>query len=194
MNTPEIITERLILRRFCESDIPDLFALLSDEEVNRFLPWFPAKSIDDARRFYEARAEIYSRAEGYAWAICLRSDNRAIGYIGADTQGARDFGYGLSHAHWHRGITTEAARAALCQLRRDGVPFITATHDVNNPRSGAVMRAIGMKYRYSYQEQWQPKNFPVIFRMYQLNLDGEEGRTYMGYWNKYDVHFIEKGI
>ena len=46
------------------------------------------------------------------------------------------------------------------QLRKDGVLFITATHDVNNPRSGAVMRAIGMKYCYSYEEQWQPKDFP----------------------------------
>ena len=34
------------------------------------------------------------------------------------------------------------------------------------------MKRIGMSYRYSYKELWQPKNFPVIFRMYQLNLDG----------------------
>ena len=51
--------------------------------------------------------------------------------------------------------------------------YITATHDVNNPRSGRVMQAIGMRYCYSYEELWQPKNFPVIFRMYQLNLDGQ---------------------
>lgn len=40
------------------------------------------------------------------------------------------------------------------------------------------MQAIGMKYRYSYNELWQPKNKWVTFRMYQLNLDGQENRIY----------------
>ena len=56
------------------------------------------------------------------------------------------------------------------------------------------MQQIGMKYCYSYEEQWQPKNFPVIFRMYQLNLDGREDRVYLKYWNTYDIHFVEENI
>ena len=52
------------------------------------------------------------------------------------------------------------------------------------------MQAIGMKYRYSYKELWQPKNFMVTFRMYQLNLDGCEDRIYRKYWDRYP-HFIE---
>jgi ribosomal-protein-alanine N-acetyltransferase len=74
--------------------------------------------------------------------------------------------------------------------RQGGIPYITATHDVNNPHSGQVMQAIGMKYRYSYKELWQPKNFMVTFRMYQLNLDGCEDRIYRKYWDRYP-HFIE---
>ncbi len=194
MNTPRIETGRLILRRFEERDIAALFELLSDEEVNRFLPWWPAKTPDDARKFCKARQKVYAQPEGYAWAICLKQDDRPIGYIGADTQGAHDFGYGLSRAHWHKGITTEAARAAVEQLRKDGVPFITATHDVNNPRSGAVMRAIGMKYCYSYEEQWQPKDFLVTFRMYQMNFDGNAERVYSGYWDTAKVRFVEEGV
>lgn len=30
-----------------------------------------------------------------------------------------------------------------------------------------------MKYCYTYEEQWQQKNIPVFFRMYQLNFDGK---------------------
>ena len=37
-------TGRLILSRFDEGDIMALHALLSDAEVNRFLPWFPLES------------------------------------------------------------------------------------------------------------------------------------------------------
>jgi hypothetical protein len=53
------------------------------------------------------------------------------------------------------------------------------------------MKKLGMEYKYSFVEQWQPKNIPVTFRMYQLNLDAQD-LTYWGYWNKYDQHFIEE--
>ena len=45
-----------------------------------------------------------------------------------------------------------------------------------------------MKYQYSFEEQWQPKNIVVIFRMYQLNLDGQEDRIYKKYWDTSAVH------
>ena len=48
-----------------------------------------------------------------------------------------------------------------------------------------------MRYQYSYEEMWQPKNFLVTFRMYQLNLDGNDGRVYRKYWDSYDNHFVE---
>ena len=54
------------------------------------------------------------------------------------------------------------------------------------------MKKLGMKYQYSYEEQWQPKNILVTFRMYQLNLDGNEERVYKKYWNMYKKHFIEE--
>lgn len=44
MNTPTITTKRLILRKFTDSDIDDMLVLYRDEEVNRFLPWFPLKT------------------------------------------------------------------------------------------------------------------------------------------------------
>lgn len=65
---------------------------------------------------------------------------------------SRDLGYALGRAFWNRGICTEACRAVIARLKRTGAPYVTATHDVNNPRSGAVMRAVGMTYRYSYEE------------------------------------------
>lgn len=43
MNTPTLETKRLILRKFTENDLEALFLILNDEEVNRFLPWYPVK-------------------------------------------------------------------------------------------------------------------------------------------------------
>ena len=192
MNTPTLNTERLILRKFTEDDLEALYAIYSDEEVNRFLPWFPLKNLEETRTFFKERYETqYEKPQAYAYAICMKTDNVPIGYINVDMEDHHDFGYGLRKEFWHRGIVTEAARAVIEQVKMDGLPYITATHDRNNPRSGGVMRNVGMKYQYSYEEQWQPKDIPVTFRMYQLNLDGNEERVYRKYWDISDVRFVE---
>ena len=195
MNTPTLETDRLILRRFSEEDINALFLILKNEEVNTFLPWYPIKSIDETRKFYKERyADKYQQPQAYAYAICLKSDNVPIGYIKVDMEEHHDFGYGLRKEFWHQGIVSEAGKAVVAQVKRDGLPYITATHDRNNPRSGNVMRNVGMKYQYSFEEQWQPKNIVVIFRMYQLNLDGQEDRVYKKYWDTSAVHFVEPNL
>ena len=73
MNTPTLKTERLTLRKFTEQDIEALFSILREEEVNRFLPWYPLKDLEETRRFYEERYVLnYARPQGYAYAICLK--------------------------------------------------------------------------------------------------------------------------
>ena len=192
LNTPAIETERLLLRRFRPEDIPALFSIYGDREVNTYLPWRPLASCQEAERLFENEyAAAYREPRGYRYAVCLKADDIPIGYVHVDPEGARDLGYALSRAFWHQGIAVEAARAAAAQAKQDGLPFITATHDVNNPRSGSVMRALGMRYQYTYEEQWQPKDIPVTFRLYQLNLDGNETRVYWKYWERYAVHNIE---
>lgn len=192
MNTATILTERLILRRFDEGDIPALFEILSDEEVNTFLPWFLLKTVEEARVFYERRyLACYEQGRGCAYAVCLRTDDIPVGYIGISGEDNHDLGYGLKKNCWGRGIMTEAGRAVLRQARQDNYSYVTATHDVNNPRSGNVMRRIGMRYQYSYEEIVMPKNVRVTFRMYQINFDPMSTYVYRGYSD--DV-FVEDGI
>lgn len=194
-NTPRIETERLILRPFTTEDIPALLEIHRDEEVNRFLPWFPLNTLEEAESFYRERyAPKYARPWGYDYAICLKEENVPVGYINIDMGEAHDLGYGLRKEFWHKGIVSEAAAAVVERARKDGMLYVTATHDVNNPRSGAVMQKIGMKYRYTYEEQWMPKDIPVNFRMYQLNFNENDPWTYRGYWEKYDKHYVEENL
>ena len=146
------------------------------------------------RLFEEKYAALYAMPWACAYAICLKQDNLPIGYIQVGMEEPHDLGYGLRREFWHRGIVTEAAKAVVAKLKQDGLSYLTATHDQNNPRSGGVMKKLGMTYRYSYVEQWQPKNIPVTFRMYQLNLDGCTGRVYREYWDKAQTRFVETNI
>lgn len=192
MNTPTIETQRLILRRFTQDDARALYQILSDEEVNTFLPMFPLKTMEEANAYIQKQyLDTYQEPFGYRYAVCLKTDHIPIGYVQVSSSESHDFGYGLRKDFWHKGIITAAGRAVVEELRNSGMPFITATHDIKNPRSGEVMKKLGMIYQYSYEEQWQPKNIPVTFRMYQLNFDGQNDRVYKKYWEQYPVHFIE---
>ena len=193
MKPSTLTTERLLLRPFQAGDEEAVFRIFSDRETNIFLPWFPLDAPEQAAGFMKERLFWPAGEDACFFAVCLKDSETPVGYVDLSGGEAHDFGYGLRSGLWHRGIISEAAAAVVGYLRAGGLPFITATHDVNNPRSGQVMKRLGMTYRYSYEEQWQPKDFPVIFRMYQLNLNGEYG-TYRGYWNKYAKHFVESDV
>lgn len=194
MNTPQLETKRLILRKFTEKDLTALYVILKNEAVNRFLPWFPLKSIEETRIFFTERYKaVYAKPQAYAYAICLKKDNVPIGYIHVSMDESHDFGYGLRKEFWHKGIITESGKAVIAQVKKDGLSYVTATHDIQNPRSGGVMIRIGMKYQYSYEELWQPKNLLVTFRMYQLNFD-KSSPVFKKYWDGSAVHFIETGL
>lgn len=193
-NTPALETKRLILRRFTQEDVPAVYEIFSDPEVNRFLPWFPLKTMEEAREFYQAHyGQAYQKPAGYYYAICRKEDNVPVGYMGLGAKEPYELGYGLERRFWRQGIVSEAGRALLEKVARDGLPYVTATHDVNNPASGHVLRALGMTYRYSYREWWQPKNISVVFRLYQLDLNGHH-ETYSGYGEKHPEHFVEENL
>lgn len=191
MNTPTLETEWLILRKFTRNDLEAIYRIYSDNEVNKFLPWFPLRTAEETELFYEERFESsYKQENAYNYSICLKKDNYPIGYINVSMDESYDLGYGICRKFWHKGIVTEAGQTVITQLKKDNIPYITATHDINNVRSGNVMKRLGMKYQYSYEEQWQPKDILVTFRLYQLNLDGNDSRVYRKYWDDSAVHFI----
>lgn len=191
-NTPRIETERLILRKFVEDDLDYVYEILKDEKVNTFLPWYPVKDKIEAKTHLRERyLDNYNKEKSYHYAVCLKENNIPIGYINVSDNDSYDLGYGLRKEFWGNGIITEGCSAVIEVLKRDKIPYITATHDVNNIKSGEVMKRIGMEYKYSYEEQWQPKNFLVTFRMYQMNFCANQ-KVYNKYWDMYDKHYIEK--
>ena len=194
-NTPVLETERLILRRFTSEDAKSLWEILRDPEVNTFLPWFPVETLGEAEIFLKERfLDTYQSPEGYRYAVVLKEHMALIGYIQVSGGEEHDLGYGIRKEFWHQGIMSEAAGAVAERLKQDGFPYITATHDIQNPHSGDVMKKIGMTYRYSFQELWQPKNKWVTFRMYQLNWKEDQEWTYWGYWGQRPRAFIEKEL
>ena len=54
-HTLTIETERLILRPFAQPDIKALFAILSDKQVNTFLPMFPLENLQETSEYLQRK-------------------------------------------------------------------------------------------------------------------------------------------
>lgn len=193
MKNKEIVTKRLILRKFQKEDQSFFYEFLKDEAVNKFLPWFPVKSMEETEQFLKERyLTVYEKGQGYAYVICLKETGTPVGYVNISGEESHDLGYGLARQYWNQGMVTEACQGLIQKVKQKGLPYITATHDRENIPSGKVMRKLGMSYQYSYEEQWQPKNYKVIFRLYQLNFTMPKEWRYDRYWKESQIHFVEE--
>lgn len=80
MKNKEIVTKRLILRKFQKEDQSFFYELLKDEAVNKFLPWFPVKSMEETEQFLKEKyLAVYENGQGYAYVICLKESGMPVG-------------------------------------------------------------------------------------------------------------------
>ena len=137
-------TARLFLRPGWPEDADTLFAAINDEAIVRNLaraPW-PYR-LDDARQFLSLPAHpatirclIFSRTT---------ASSELIGCIGIEQEDGQEaeLGYWISRSHWGKGYATEAGRAILDTARAFRHQHIVASHFVDNPASGSVLRKLG---------------------------------------------------
>lgn len=95
-----LTTDRLILRPFTPDDLGALVAIHRDPETNAFLPWFPVRTLADARRFFDER---YAQGAGLRLALCPKREGEPVGYVHVGAQEPYDLGYGLRRNRWGPG-------------------------------------------------------------------------------------------
>jgi [ribosomal protein S5]-alanine N-acetyltransferase len=78
---PNLTIERLTLRQLSINDQQDIFALRSDQEINKYLDRQPSKTIEDAIDFiHKITANIKNNNSVY-WAITLTKTRTVVGTI-----------------------------------------------------------------------------------------------------------------
>ena len=150
MNT--LYTNRLILRPFRTGDAEAMYKNWTyDERVARYCRWYPHNSISETEEYLK----MCIGAE-YSWAITLKDSDEPIGcvdLVGTNSVGVPEIGYVLMYEHWGHGIMTEAVKAVIDELFRNGFDKISACHNIDNPASGRVMEKCGMTYVRNCMEQ-----------------------------------------
>lgn len=149
--------ERMILRRWEEGDAEDLYQYASDPAVGPMAGWQPHQSIDESRYIIKT---IFGGAEAYA--LCLKSDNRAIGAIELMLNGHTDLterddecelGYWLGKPFWGQGLMPEAVREMLRHAFEDlGMRKVWCRYYEGNTKSKRVQEKVGFKYQRTAKE------------------------------------------
>lgn len=147
-------TERLILRRWEESDAEDLYKYASNPDVGPIAGWPPHQSIDESRNVIKT---VFCGAEAYA--VCLKSDNRAIGAIELKLNGHTDMtekddecelGYWLGKPFWGQGLMPEAVREMLRHGFQDiGMNKVWCGYYEGNTKSKRVQEKAGFQYQWT---------------------------------------------
>ena len=137
---PDLKTERLILRQLTSSDDKEIFALRSDDNVNKYLDREPSKSIDDARKFIQTINENIQKNNSVYWAIILNGTDKLIGTIclfGFSNDNLKvEIGYELLPGFQGQGIMKEAvAKVIDYAFNTLKVQKIEAFFDRNNQGS-----------------------------------------------------------
>ena len=143
-----VVTERIVLRPFVETDKPAIIDMRTDAQVYRYLGG-PAGP--------EFAEEIAGATVGEQWGVFAIADRATDAAIGS-THFSRDRGelevsYELLPTHWGQGLAFEAVGATIgwagAHLDDDTVIAVTQTA---NAKSVALLERLGFEFVRAFEE------------------------------------------
>jgi RimJ/RimL family protein N-acetyltransferase len=162
-----IVTPRLVLRPWRESDLPAFAEQNADPETMRFLGGPMTREESDA---YAARAQDHFAEHGFG-KLAVEAPGVApfIGAVGLshvrydlEFTPAVEIAWRFNRRFWGMGYATEAARAALADgFDRQGFTEIVAMTALVNLPSERVMQRLGMTRSMEFDHPRHPEGSPV---------------------------------
>jgi RimJ/RimL family protein N-acetyltransferase len=162
-----IRTDRLLMRRWQDSDKEPFAELNADSEAMRFFPSSLDRAGSDA---LIDRIEERFETQGFGlWALEVAETGQFIGFTGLNPMpddvpggGGMEVGWRLARPAWHRGYATEAARSAVdVWFTQLGMPEIYSMTSVLNEPSLAVMRRLGLTEYARWDHPRIPEGNPL---------------------------------
>lgn len=158
-----IVTPRLILRSWRDSDLAPFAEQNADPETMRYLGGVLTRAQSDA---YAAAAVLHGSRNGFCkWAVEAPGVAPFIGAVGltymkfaADFTPAVEVAWRLNRRFWGKGYATEAALAAVADgFDRVGLREVVAVTSILNKASETVMRRIGMNRAFEFDHPFVPE-------------------------------------
>lgn len=178
IGTQMLQTERLILRRFVESDAEAMFQNWASSAENLiYVTWDPHPDVEVTRNSIRNWVVSYTNPNYYKWAICLKEDpEHVIGDISIvemnEPDSSCEIGYVLGKDYWGRGMMTEALKAVLdfC-FNQSCFQKVRARYASLNLASGRVMEKAGMSYLKTIANGVERKDYVADLIYYQISRE-----------------------
>ena len=178
IGTQILQTDRLILRRFVESDAEAMFQNWASSAENlTYVTWNPHSNVEITRNSIRNWIASYTKPNYYKWAICLKEDpKQVIGDISivtiAENDSSCEIGYVLGKKYWGHDMMTEALKAVLdfC-FTQAGFQEVKARYVSLNPASGRVMEKAGMSYLKTITNTVERKGYLADLIYYQISRE-----------------------
>lgn len=149
MLSPTIETERLILRRYKETDIDAIYEIITDEKLTNFIsyPTFTKEQELECIKKWIEEADTNRKEK---WVIELKSTKEIVGNIDVNTINEKNnycnVGYTIRYAYWGNGYASEALKAVSDHLlNNSGYYLVECSCNERNTQSSKVMLKAGFK-------------------------------------------------
>ncbi len=150
----EWLSERLLLRRWCDADAPALYDAImeSQRHIRPWMPWADEyHSVDDAVEFVRRQGGHWSLHEHVGTGIFTREHGILLGSVGFHLRDLAipffEIGYWLRQSAVGHGYMTEAVRTITRFLFDDmGAERVMIRCDARNLRSKNVAERLGFPF------------------------------------------------
>lgn len=145
----EFITARLLVRRWCDSDLDALLAVYGDVDAMRWVGDGKPLTTEQCVKWLEVTRSNYEKRGYGMFAIEQRDIAGVIGFCGIVHPGGQvepEVKYSYLRQYWGRGFATEALAGLLKYASEaHGLLFIIATAAPANTNSHRVLIKAGMQ-------------------------------------------------
>ena len=170
---PRLETERLLLRRPEDADIPLIINYAGNKSVAERTLNIPHPYAEkDARFWIDSANEGFKNGTNIIFGIGLKPKNEFLGGIGLRIEPRFDraeLGYWIAEWFWNQGLATEAVAAILNYGFNDlKLNKILVTHLIENSASGRVMTKNKMIKEGELKEHIKKNGVYQILIQYRL--------------------------
>lgn len=142
-------TERLLVRRWRDADLPALLAVYGDAEAMRWVGDGRAITHEECVRWLAVTRSNYEKRGYGMFAIEERSSPGVVGFCGIVHPGGQrepEVKYALLRSRWGRGLATEVVSGLIAYgAQAHKLTFIIATTAPQNIASHRVLLKAGMQ-------------------------------------------------
>ena len=146
MLSPKLETERLILRRYNETDLDAFYEIIHDSKLQTYIN-FPDLTKEQELEYLKECNRNAETDKYEKWAIVLKDNNETIGNISVNTISKKhnycDVGYVIRYDYWGCGYAAEALNAVSNYLLESGYFLVECTCNELNKQSSRVMEKAG---------------------------------------------------